>query len=187
VAFVPFGVQLSFTPFITDIDRIRLVINANVSSRDLSSGTNIGGSVVSGLTTRNFSTTVELRQGETLAVAGLIQNNIGADSTRVPFLGELPLVGPLTGLTRAEAGEQELVIFVTPDLVHPMHPKQVPPLPGMELVEPTDFEFYVLGRIESHNPVDFRTPVRSDLSRIKQFYELEQMYIAGPKGYTDPP
>ena len=70
VSYVPYGVQLAFTPFVTDKDRIRLNINANVSARDTSTSTTISGSSVAGLTTRNFNTTVELRDGETLAVAG---------------------------------------------------------------------------------------------------------------------
>ena len=81
VSFVPYGVQLSFTPYITDRDRIRLNIAANVSTRDLAAGvTTSAAPSVPGLTTRNFQTTVELREGQTLAVAGLIQNNLGADA-----------------------------------------------------------------------------------------------------------
>src|SRR5205085_10926860 len=94
VNFIPFGVQLSFTPYITDRDRIRLVMSAEVSSRDLSAGNiTIGGAAVPNLSTRNFQTTVELREGQTLAVAGLIQNNLGAESHRVPFFGYIPFLG----------------------------------------------------------------------------------------------
>ena len=104
VQFVPYGVQLTFTPFITDRDRVRLNFSATVSSRDLSAGANIGGANVAGLTARNVNTTVELRQGETLAVAGLIEQNQGADTTRIPFIGDLPYIGQLTGLNRTSAG-----------------------------------------------------------------------------------
>jgi pilus assembly protein CpaC len=93
VVFVPFGVQLRFTPYVTDKDRIRLVVFSNVSTRDAASGTTISGSSVSGLTTRNFQSTVELRDGQTLAVAGLIQNTYGANARRVPFFGDLPIIG----------------------------------------------------------------------------------------------
>jgi pilus assembly protein CpaC len=184
VQFIPFGVQVSFTPFITDTDRIRLSVRANVSTRDGSTGTNIGDSNVSGLSTRNFNTTVELREGETLAVAGLIQNNLGAQSQRVPFLGEIPFVGQLTGLTQTTAGEQELVILVTPVLTHPMAPGQVPPLPGSDLFEPSDFEFYVIGRMESHCPEDYRSPIRTDLSRALEYRKAEKTYLSGPCGYS---
>ena len=187
VQFVPYGVQLSFTPYITDRDRIRLAVSANVSSRDVGTGTNIGGAGVPGLTTRNFNTTVELREGETMAVAGLIQSNQGAESSRLPFAGLLPIVGPLTGLTMQSAGEQELVILVTPELAHPLPPGACPPLPGADLFEPNDVEFYLLGRIESHCPRDYRSPIRTDWSRVMQYRRMEDTYISGPTGYSPNP
>ena len=197
-SFVPFGDQLAFTPFVTDKDRIRLTINANVSDRDLSTGTSIAGSAVSGLTTRNFNTTVELRDGETLAVAGLIQSNIGGDSNTVPFIGDLPFVGPLTGLKRVQAGEQELVILIRPELVHPSPPGANFTLPGADLFEPNDIEFYLIGRIESHHELDYRSSIRDDLSRMRQYYQndlgriqqynqLEQKYLSGPVGFSEAP
>jgi pilus assembly protein CpaC len=183
VSFVPFGVQLSFTPYITDRDCIRLAISAEVSTRDLSAGTSlISGSAVPSLITRNFQTTVTLRDGQTLAVAGLIQNNLGADSTRVPLFGDLPVIGWLASFNRITAGEQELVVLITPELVHPMEHKEVPPLPGSDLFEPNDLEFYLLGRIESHRPYDYRSPVRTDLQRMLEYRRYENMYISGPHG-----
>lgn len=186
VQYVPYGVQLSFTPFLTDRDRVRLVLNAAVSSRDLNSGTNIGGGTVAGLNTRQVNTTVELRQGETLAVAGLIQTNAGADKTVIPFLGDIPGLSQLTGVHRHQAGEQELVIFLTPELVRPLDPDQHVTLPGHEILDPTDVEFYLFGRLEGHCR-DFRSPIRTDCSRIKQFYRAEGVNLAGPTGYTPLP
>ncbi len=187
VNFVPFGVQLNFTPFITDRDRIRLIINAEVSTRDISAGTaNIGGTAVPNLTSRNFQTTVELREGQTLAVAGLIQNNLGADTNRIPFLGDLPILSTLTGFTRTTAGEQELVVLVTPELVHPMEPKDIPPLPGSDIFEPNDLEFYLLGRIESHYPIDYRSTIRTDFQRIRQYRMMESQYLYGDHGPVPP-
>ncbi len=186
VQYVPYGVQLSFTPFITDRDRVRLVLNASVSSRDLNAGTNIGGGNVAGLNTRQVNTTVELRQGETLAVAGLIQTNQGADASKVPFIGDIPGLGQLTGLHKTSAGEQELVIFLTPELARPLDPDQHVTLPGHEILDPTDVEFYLFGRIEGHCR-DFRSPIRTDCSRIKQYYRAEGVNLAGPTGYTPLP
>lgn len=185
VQFMPYGVQLSFTPFITERDRIRLILNINVSTRDVGTGANIGGANVAGLNTRSVFNTVELRSSETLAVAGLIESNSEGDSTRIPFLGTLPVVGPLTGLTRTNAGEKELVIFVTPELTRPLDPEQVIKLPGYEILDPNDMEFYLLGRIEGHCK-DYRSPIRTDLDRIRQYHQLEQAHIAGPTGYTMP-
>ncbi|MER3416617.1 MAG: secretion system protein [Gemmataceae bacterium] len=186
VSFFPFGVQLSFTPYVTDKDRIRLTIAAEVSTRDLQTGvTFIGSAAVPSLITRNFFTTVELREGQTLAVAGLIQTNIGADATRVPFFGDLPIVGRLAAFDRTTAGEQELIVLITPELVHPMEPEEVPPLPGSDLFEPGDLEFYLLGRLESRRSYDYRTPVMTDLHRMKSYRRCEQIYIVGPHGHSD--
>ncbi len=186
VQFIPFGVQLTFTPYITDKDRIRLNVAAVVSVREPGTGAQIQGSFVSGLNTRNFQTTVELREGQTLAVAGLIQNNIGAESQRIPFLGDIPFLGHLTGLTRSTAGEQELVILITPELVHPMEPSQVPSLPGSDLFEASDLEFYLLGRIESRRGYDYRSPVMTDVHRMFRYHRCEQLYLTSPSGHEEP-
>lgn len=187
VSFVPFGVQLQFTPFITDKDRIRLQVAADVSVRDTGSGTQIQGANVSGLQTRNFTTVVELREGQTLAVAGLIQNNIGAEATRVPFLGDLPLIGRLGAFDKFSSSEQELVILITPELVHPLEHKEVPGLPGSDVFEPGDVEFYLLGRLESRRSYDNRSPVRTDIHRMLRYRRCEDQFIYGPTGYAGPP
>ncbi len=184
VSFVPFGVLVSFTPFITDKDRVRLNVAATVSTRDIASGTNIGGANVSGLTTRNFTTTVELREGQTLAVAGLIQTNAGAEVTRVPFIGDLPVLSSLTGFSKYTAGEQELVVLVTPELVHPMDRKEIPPLPGSDVYEPGDLEFYVCGRLEGRREYDYRSASMTDVHRMLRYYRCEQIYISGPHGFN---
>lgn len=188
VTFVPFGVQMTFTPYITDRDRIRLQINAAVSARDQQAGNSvIGGTAVPNLSTRNFTTTVELREGQTFAVAGLIQNNLGSNSDRVPLLGDLPIIGRLWSFDRISAGEQELVILVTPELVHPLEPKEIPPLPGSDLFEPGDLEFYVWGRLESRRSYDYRSTVMNDLDRMCRYRHCENLYILGPHGHVDVP
>jgi pilus assembly protein CpaC len=185
VNFVPYGVSLNFTPFITDKDRVRLQIAAAVSTRDLSAGALISTTNVPGLNTRNFQTTVELREGQTLAVAGLIQNNLGAESSRIPGIGDLPVLNWLTGYQHNSAGEQELVILITPELVHPMEPNEVPALPGANLFEPSDLEFFVCGRMESRRDYDYRSPVMNDLARMRRYHRCEQIYIFGPHGHSE--
>ena len=187
VQFVPFGVQLSFTPFITDKDRIRLVINAEVSARDLQAAqTNIGNAQVPSLTTRNFSTTVELREGQTFAVAGLIQTNYGANADRVPYFGDLPFVGRAFAFDRTTSGEQELVILITPQLVHPLECKDVTSLPGSDVFEPGDIEFYLRGLLESRRATDYRAASRTDIERMRSYRRCENIFIVGPHGYADP-
>jgi pilus assembly protein CpaC len=185
VQFVPFGVQLTFTPFITDRDRIRLNMLATVSTRDNNGGANIAGAAVPGLNARTFSTTVEMREGQTMAVAGLIQNNIGMQSDRVPFLGDLPYLGRLLSLDRTSAGEQELVVLVTPELVHPLNQNELLPLPGSDLFEPGDLEFYLRGRLESRRSEDYRSPVRTDWERMLSYRRCEKLYITGPTGHVE--
>ena len=188
VSFVPYGVQLNFTPYITDKDRIRLSMSANVSTRDTSVGTTIGNSVVPGMTSRNFSSTIELREGQTLAVAGLIQTNLGADRDQLPFLGEIPLLNRLTGFDRTSAGEQELVILITPELVQPIKAgTPLPRLPGADIFDPSDIEFYLCGRLEGLRTKDFRSPAMTDLQRIQRYNRCEQIYIFGPSGYQNGP
>jgi pilus assembly protein CpaC len=190
VAFVPFGVQLQFTPYVVDRDRVRLSVNAEVSTRDEALGTNIssggsGGTQVSGLSTRNFTTTVELREGQTLAVAGLIQNNFGADTDRVPFWGDLPVIGWTGGFNRTSSGEQELVILITPELVHPLEACQTPNVPGSDVFEPGDLEFYLGNRLESRRSRDWRASVRTDYHRIRAGDKFcEDQFIIGPNGPT---
>ncbi len=184
VQYVPFGVQLRFIPYITDKDRVRLVVSSVVSTRDISTGATIGGAGVSGLDTRSFMTTVELRDGQTLAVAGLLQTSYGATALRVPFFGDLPVVGRLFAQDGSSSSEQELVILVTPVLVHPYDPHQVPPLPGSDVFEPGDLEFYLLGRLESRRSYDYRTGVRTDIHRMARYRHCDDIFINGPHGYS---
>ena len=184
VGYIPTGVQLSFTPYITDKDRVRLEIAGEVSDRDPTLGdTIVAGAAVPILSTRNFDTTVELREGQTLAVAGLIQNRLGANSSRVPFFGDLPLIGRLAAFDQMNAEELELVILITPKLVHGMEANCVPPLPGSDIFEPGDLEFYLLGRLESRRSYDYRSPVMTDIHRMARYHHCEQLYITGPFGH----
>ncbi|MBM3964935.1 MAG: secretion system protein [Planctomycetes bacterium] len=190
VQFVPFGVQLQFVPIIQDRDVIRLQIRAEVSTRDEALGTNIGGAgggtSVPGINSRNFSSTVELRSGQTLAVAGLMQTNFGASGDRVPWLGDLPLLGPMTGANRTSAAEQELVVLVTPELVAPVDACATPGLPGNDVHEPTDIEFFLSNRLESRRSKDFRSPVRTDYHKQRVPDKCcPDRFIIGSHGPTD--
>ena len=147
VTYQNFGVSLQFVPYITDRDRIRLQLNASVSTPSTRPPRSAG-QVPSQITQRQFNTTVELREGQTLTVAGLIQNNFSGTSNRVPFWGDLPIIGRTGGLDNVASGEQELVVLVTPILVHPLDMCKTPPLPGNDVFEPGDVEFYLLGHLE---------------------------------------
>lgn len=192
VTFVPFGISLNFVPLIQDRDVIRLQLNAVVSTRNEALGTSIGGAAggtsVSGLNSRSVSTSVELRSGQTLAVAGIIQSNFGSSSDRVPFWGDLPVIGAFAGINRTSASEQELVILVTPELVAPVDSCDIPNLPGSDTFEPTDIEFFVKNRLESRRTKDFRSPVRTDFAKLRVPDKCcPDQYLLGPVGPTDRP
>ena len=140
-----YGTSLLVMPTIIDRDLIRMRIIPEFSQIDPS--TSVNG--IPGLNSRRAQTTIELREGQTVAVAGLISRQQSTESTRIPFLGELPLVGPvLFNAKRATEDESELLILVTPELIRPMEPDEVPPVPGHEVTHPNDYELYRWGMTE---------------------------------------
>lgn len=130
VQFREFGVRLSFTPTIAG-DLIRLHVAPEVSSLDFNNGLQIQGFRIPALTTRRAETEVELRDGQSFAIAGLIDNESQTDTAAVPILSQLPLIGSLFK-SRAERQERtELLVLITPRLVRALDPDEVPPLPTL--------------------------------------------------------
>ena len=188
VQFVPFGVDLNFVPLIQDRDVIRLQLNAAITARDQAGGGNFNGTFVPGLTSKNIFTNVELKSGQTLAVGGILQTSFTAGGSRLPFWGDLPVLGGLGGINRTTAKEVELVILVTPELVAPVDSCDIPNLPGSDTFEPTDIEFFVKNRLESRRTKDFRSPVRTDFAKLRVPDKCcPDQYLLGPVGPTDRP
>lgn len=188
VSFKEFGVRLGFIPFVMDGNRIRLSVYPEVSNIDFTVAVTLvaGGSPVPGLNTRRAQTTVELIEGQTLAIAGLLQLTLDGQTARIPGLGDLPILGPLFSNTTGSRIEKELVVLVTPYLVEPMNANQVPPTPGDEVYEPNDLEFYFENRIEGRTGNDFRSTTRwDDPYKLQQHLKLEKKYVHGPVGYSD--
>jgi pilus assembly protein CpaC len=188
VRFREFGVRLGFVPYILDGDIIRLTVAPEVSNIDFTIAVTLvaGGSPVPGLNTRKAQTTVELRQGQTLAIAGLMELQLNANTARIPGLGDLPIIGPFFSNTSSERTEKELVVLVTPYLVEPMTPDQVPPTPGDEVKEPNDLELFFLNRIESRTGKDYRsTTLWDDPLGLRFHLNLEKKYLNGPVGFSD--
>jgi pilus assembly protein CpaC len=128
VLFKEFGVRLTFKPTIAG-DTIRLRVRPEVSALDFNNGVTLQGFRIPALTTRRAETDVELRDGQSFAIAGLLNNIAQDDTAAIPFLGRLPIIGALFR-SRAERAERtELMVIVTPRLVHPLEPDEVPPLP----------------------------------------------------------
>lgn len=186
VEFQDFGVQLNFVPVVTDHDRIRLTMTASVTTRDDAAGTDIGTATVPGMNTRRFQNTVELREGQTLAVAGLIQNNLGGRSRRIPFAGDIPFIGRAFSNDGTSYDEQELIVLVTPFLVNPLDGEEASSLaiPGADYFEPDDVEFFLHGSLTGHIAEDYRTPVRTNLQKMKAFRRCEQQLIIGQPGHS---
>jgi pilus assembly protein CpaC len=128
IMFKEFGIRLNFTPTIAG-DVIRLKVNPEVSSLDFANGIVLQGFRIPSLITRRAETDVELRDGQTFAIAGLLNNMSQNDTQAIPILGNLPIIGYLFK-SKAETKERtELMVLVTPHLVRPLDPDEVPPLP----------------------------------------------------------
>ena len=120
VEFKPFGVSLAFTPTVLADGVISLVVAPEVSSIDPSASININGLVIPGLQTRRAKTTLELRDGQSFAIAGLLRKDFQDTIRQVPLLGSLPIIGTLFRSTGFQHEETELVIIVTPRLIRPV-------------------------------------------------------------------
>jgi pilus assembly protein CpaC len=125
-----FGVRLNFTPLITDGGNIRLRVLPEVSSLDFATGLTVGGLTVPALLTRRAETEIELRDGQTFAIAGLLDNNTLDSVTRIPLLGDLPVIGALFRSRTRRQNRTELLVLVTPRLVRPSD--VAPPIPPGE-------------------------------------------------------
>lgn len=125
VEFKPFGVSLGFTPTVLGDNVINLIVEPEVSSIDPSASITLNGLVVPGLQTRRASTTIELRDGESFAIAGLLRRDFATTIRQLPILGSLPIIGSLFRSSTFQKGETELLIVVTPRLVAPLRPEQV--------------------------------------------------------------
>ena len=134
-----FGVSLVVVPTIQDRDLIRMQILPEFSAIDQSNAVN----GVPGTQTRRVQTTVELREGQTIALAGLLSHQTSTTVTRLPYLGAIPIVGPLIFANKtASQDESELLILVTPEIIRPMDADEVPPVPGFEVTHPNNCELY---------------------------------------------
>lgn len=142
-----YGVGLNFTPVVLSNNKISMEVAPEVSQLDESQSITVGDYVVPGLTTRRVSTVVELADGQTFAIAGLLKDDVREAVSKFPVLGDIPILGTLFRSTSYQKNETELVIIVTPHLVKPVDmAKQT--LPTDQFVEPNDFEFYLLGKME---------------------------------------
>ncbi len=198
-----FGTELQFTPTIVDKDLIRLQVAPSFST--LNNDATVAG--IPGLNRRSVDTTVDLREGQWLAIAGLIQDEQSGQKTRVPYVGDLPYVGTFFSRRDTARFETELVVLVSPELVHPMEAEQLPVLlPGMDVTDPTDDDFFVRSQIEGYRGVDHRSTLWTEMEtqerglresayseqlrsglRLRMAHQIQAdtAYISGPCGLSD--
>ncbi|GIW87385.1 MAG: hypothetical protein KatS3mg108_1709 [Isosphaeraceae bacterium] len=186
IEFRDFGAILQFIPHIIADDTIRLDVEPSFSELNFGAGTSVNGTTVPGINQRSARTVVELREGQTLAIAGLLSTRTNGSTQRIPLIGDAPVIGPLFSRNRVETTETELVVLVTPELVDAMEPEQVPPGPGDLYLEPNDAEFFMLGRIEGRTGKPFRSTIHElDPFGMMRHVQSEQNWVVGPHGYAD--
>jgi pilus assembly protein CpaC len=128
VSWKEFGVRMKFKPTIAG-DVIRLHVRPEVSSLDFTNGITLSGFRIPALSTRYAETEVELRDGQSFAIAGLLNNMGQEDKSAIPLLSKVPILGPIFQSRARRTEETELMVLITPRLVRPLNPDEVPPLP----------------------------------------------------------
>jgi len=184
-----FGVALKFTPAVLSENVIRLHVAPEISEPDFSSAVTLGGFVVPGLVQRRVDTVVELGPGQTFAIGGLLSEKSRGVSKKVPALGDLPVLGALFSSVEFQSSETELVVLVTPELVEPLSPDQMPYIPGAGLVPPNDAELFLEGRLEGRRgdaaraeARGFSAPSREWPVRPAELYGITVGKLRGPLG-----
>ncbi len=163
-----FGVILEALPIVISPTRLRQQVSAEVSEKDVANGVTLVGTFVPGLTRRKVQSTVEMNFGETLVLGGLISTRINASTQKIPFFGELPLVGAAFSKKRFDHSEVELIVMITPEYVSPISPDQFPPLgPGRTTTFPTDRELIGGGLLEVPDPTVGECPERDPSFSVK--------------------
>ncbi|MEN9931626.1 MAG: hypothetical protein RIS17_199 [Pseudomonadota bacterium] len=168
IEFKQFGVGLAFTPTLLEDGLINLLVSPEVSSLDATAGIDINGLRIPGLKVRRARTTLELRDGQTFALAGLIQSDFRDTVNRVPLLGRIPILGALFRSTQFERQETELVILVTPRIVRPVQAGTALQLPTDRIQEPSDADLFLLGRTERRTQPGTMLPLPGPASAINK-------------------
>jgi len=163
VEFKSFGVSLAFTPTVIDALHLNLRVRPEVSQLNLSPA---GGAVVvnginiPALTVRRAETSVELGSGESFALAGLLQHTTSQQVSKVPWIGDIPIIGAAFRSDRFQRGETDLVVIVTPYLVQPVQTRVAAPTDGLQL--PNDFQrVFLSDKYRQGPPAPARGPLNA--------------------------
>ncbi|WP_102110147.1 type II and III secretion system protein family protein [Oceaniglobus roseus] len=172
IDYKPFGVELTFTPRVVDRDLINLQLKAAVSGLDNSVTFNNNGFSVNAFRRRETSTVVEMRDGESFAIAGLLQDDFQDLAGQVPWLGDIPVLGSLFRSANYERNQSELVIIITPHLVTPTRGEALA-LPTDRVTLPSESDLFLFGKTTGSN-----RPTRGAAS------ELAKQDFSGSYGYV---
>ena len=144
----PYGVGLAFTPTVLKDGLINLVIKPEVSEIDSSTTVTIAGASVPGLIVRRASTTLELRDGQSFMLGGLLQNSNTSAVDQLPWVGDVPVLGALFRSAQYKKNETDLVIIVTPHIVKPLRPNAPIHTPLDDSLPANDVDFFLMGQAE---------------------------------------
>lgn len=163
IEYKPFGVELNFIPRVVNGDVINLELEAAVSSIDPANGINLDGFEIDAFRRRETSTTVEMRDGESFAIAGLLSDDFRDLNGQVPWLGDIPILGALFRSAEFERAQTELVIIITAHLVTPTR-GEVLALPTDRVRPPSERDFFLFGRVAAEQPGGVGEVARQDFS-----------------------
>lgn len=150
IEYKEFGVRLRFRPYVQGDNTIRLLVAPEVSELSDTGALTIQGFRIPAILTRRAETTLELKSGQTFALAGLINQRTEGRNARTPLLGDLPVLGSLFRSVRYQTGDTELVVMITADLVEPLNVAGKTAVPGSLHSSPNDWELYGMGMIDGN-------------------------------------
>ena len=173
IEFKPFGVELAFTPRVVDKDLINLELTAAVSAIDSANGITLSGFDIAAFSRRETSTTVEMRDGESFAIAGLLQDDFTDTSSQLPWIGDVPVLGALFRSASYQRSQTELVIIISAHLVTPTRGEALA-LPTDRIKPPTEQDLFLFGRTSAGT----RTPKKGAAG------EVAKQDFTGSYGYV---
>jgi pilus assembly protein CpaC len=166
IEYKEFGVRLRFTPTVLGDGRIELKVRPEVSQLSDVGAIEILGTRIPSLLTRRVETTLELQSGQTFAIAGLLNQNDNGSTSKLPLLGDLPVLGALFRSVRYQREDTEMIVLVTASLIEPSSNQLDPPVPGSFHMEPNDWELYFDGQLEGKANVKIAASQRERLKRL---------------------
>jgi pilus assembly protein CpaC len=186
IAFREFGVRISFTPRITPRGTIRLDVQPEVSSLDYANGLIFQGTTIPGLDTRRIHTQIELEEGQTFAIAGLLDQRTTDSLSKIPGLGDIPLLGKLFQSRNLNKSRSELLVVVTPEVVRPIPAG----MPTPDLNRPMPFLSGAPPRAPQTPGIDITGPVPPRSAQaaipIEQLVESEKPLPSGTSQQSQP-